>query len=56
MDGAPARGQEPAIVEGRFRAIQLLRWARLLNRFSDLNLEHCPNCGGGELKIIALSV
>jgi hypothetical protein len=44
---------EPALVEGRFGAIQVLNWARLLNRFSDLILEHCPNCGGGQFKIIA---
>jgi hypothetical protein len=29
-----------------------LSWAKLLKRVFDLNLEHCPNCGG-ELKIIA---
>ena len=29
-----------------------LTWARLLKRAFDLDLEHCPNCGG-ELKIIA---
>ena len=29
-----------------------LRWAKLLKRVFDLDLEHCPNCGG-ELKIIA---
>jgi hypothetical protein len=29
-----------------------LSWARLLMRVFDLDLEHCPNCGG-ELKIIA---
>lgn len=27
-------------------------WARLLKRVFELDLEHCPNCGG-ELKIIA---
>jgi hypothetical protein len=25
----------------------------LLKRVFDLDLEHCPNCGGAELKIIA---
>ena len=29
-----------------------LSWARLLKRVFDLDLEHCPNCGG-ELKLIA---
>ena len=29
-----------------------LSWAKLLKRVFDLDLEHCPNCGG-ELKIIA---
>ena len=29
-----------------------LSWAKLLKRVVDLDLEHCPNCGG-ELKIIA---
>ena len=29
-----------------------LSWARLLKRVFDLDLQHCPNCGG-ELKIIA---
>jgi hypothetical protein len=29
-----------------------LSWARLLKRVFDLDLEHCPNCGG-ELKFIA---
>ena len=29
-----------------------LSWSRLLKRAFNLDLEHCPNCGG-ELKIIA---
>lgn len=28
-------------------------WARLLKRVFDIDIQHCPNCGGGELKIIA---
>ncbi len=33
------------------RAVRL-SWARLLKRVFELDLEHCPNCGG-ELEIIA---
>ena len=29
-----------------------LSWAQLLKRVFELDLEHCPNCGG-ELKIVA---
>jgi hypothetical protein len=28
-------------------------WARLLNRVFDIDMQHCPNCGVGELRIIA---
>jgi hypothetical protein len=28
-------------------------WARLLKRVFDIDVERCPNCGAGELKIIA---
>ena len=30
-----------------------ISWARLLKRVFDIDMEHCPNCGGAELKIIA---
>ncbi len=33
-----------------------LAWARLLRRVLDIDMQHCPNCGGGELKIIAVSL
>ncbi len=33
-------------MEGRFGASQLMSWARLLKRVFELDLEHCPNCGG----------
>ena len=29
-----------------------MSWARLLKRVLDIDIEHCPNCGG-DLKIIA---
>ncbi len=30
-----------------------ISWARLLKRVFDIDMQHWPNCGGGELKIIA---
>ena len=30
-----------------------ISWARLLKRVFDIDMQHCPKCGGGELKIIA---
>ena len=30
-----------------------ISWARLLKRFFDIDMHTCPNCGAGELKIIA---
>jgi hypothetical protein len=30
-----------------------ISWARLLERVFDIDMQHCPNCGAGELKIIA---
>ena len=30
-----------------------ISWARLLKRVFDVDMRHCPNCGAGELKIIA---
>ena len=30
-----------------------ISWARLLKRVFDIDIQHCPNCGSGELKIIA---
>ncbi|MCC7100947.1 MAG: transposase [Rubrivivax sp.] len=33
-----------------------ISWARLLKRVFDIDMQRCPNCGGGELKIIAAIV
>ena len=30
-----------------------ISWARLLKRVFDIDMHTCPNCGAGELKIIA---
>ena len=30
-----------------------ISWARLLKRVFGIDMQHCPNCGAGELKIIA---
>jgi hypothetical protein len=32
---------------------QRISWAQRLKRVFDIDMQHCPNCGGGELKIIA---
>jgi hypothetical protein len=41
---------EGEIVQARPHRIS---WAQLLKRVFGIDLQHCPNCGGGELKIIA---
>jgi len=35
------------------RLAALVPRPRLLERVFDIDMQHCPNCGGGELKIIA---
>ena len=50
----PAQGAQPAECEANcahHRPVRL-SWAKLLKRVFEIDLEHCPNCGG-ELKIIA---
>jgi hypothetical protein len=52
VESTPAA--QPAACEANcahHRAVRL-SWARLLKRVFELDLEHCPNCGG-EMKILA---
>jgi hypothetical protein len=48
-----ARDQR-TLVNWRIRVSQLIRCARLLRRVFEIDLEHCPNCGGGLLAIAAI--
>jgi hypothetical protein len=49
-EAAAAAGCEAETVQARPHRIS---WARLLKRVFDIDMQHCPNCGGRELKIIA---
>ncbi|MFN8737048.1 MAG: transposase [Betaproteobacteria bacterium] len=49
-EAAAAAGCEAETVQAWPHRIS---WARLLKRVFDIDMQHCPNCGGGELKIIA---
>ena len=48
---------EAALADGQAEHAQVspgrIGWARLLKRVFDIDMQHCPNCGAGELKIIA---
>ena len=44
---------EVETVQARPRRIS---WAQLSKRVFDIDMQHCPNCGGGELKIIAAAI
>jgi len=49
---AGASEREAETVQDQSRPHRI-SWARLLKRVFDIDMQHCPNCGGGELKIIA---
>ena len=51
VPGPPEQPSEDAARHAQ-KAPARMSWARLLRRVFDLDLEHCPQCGG-ELKIIA---
>ena len=58
----PPKDEEPASeaaaaakceIEAVEAPVQRISCARLLKRVFDIDMQHCPNCGAGELKIIA---
>jgi hypothetical protein len=51
---APAQEAKPAECEASCanHRPERLSWAELLRRVFEIDMEHCPNCGG-ELKVIA---
>jgi hypothetical protein len=49
-EGVATIGCEVQTVQARPHRIS---WERLLKRVFDIDMQHCPNCGAGELKIIA---
>jgi hypothetical protein len=53
--GPPAQAQAAVEcdVEPVWAQPHRINWARPLTRVIDIGQRHCPNCGGGELKIIA---
>ena len=54
---APAATEAAAAAECEVEPVQArphrISWARLLKRIFDIDMQHCPHCGAGELKIIA---
>jgi Zn finger protein HypA/HybF involved in hydrogenase expression len=48
----PTAAAECAIDTARAQ-LGCISWARLLKRVFDIDKQHCPRCGGGELKFIA---
>jgi hypothetical protein len=53
---APAANEAAAAAKCEVETVQArphrISRARLLKRVCDIDMQHCPNCGGGELKII----
>ena len=48
----PERATETSSEGSHAQGAPRMSWARLLKRVFDIDVEHCPNCGGA-LKIIA---
>ena len=59
--GPPKDEQAPGVaasgVQCEAETVQVrparISWARLLKRVFDIDMQRCPHCGAGELKIIA---
>ena len=54
-EGAVASVGEAEAVQDQARPHRIC-WARLLKRVFDIDMQLCPNCGAGELKIVAAIV
>ncbi len=52
LRAAVVPGNPGGPADEHLQAPACMSWARLLKRVFDIDIEHCPNCGG-ELKIIA---
>jgi hypothetical protein len=52
-EAASVAAADPCEVEIAQARPGRISWARLLKRVFDLDMQNCPNCGAGELKIIA---
>jgi hypothetical protein len=54
---AEPTAESAAAAESEIEAVQArpgrISWARLLARVFDIDMQHCPNCGAGELMNIA---
>ena len=52
-EAASVTAAGPCAVESAQARPGRISWAQLLKRVFDIDMQHCPNCGAGELKIIA---
>ena len=52
-EAASVTAAGPCAVESAQARPGSISWAQLLKRVFDIDMQHCPNCGAGELKIIA---
>jgi hypothetical protein len=50
--GTACEAETDAVGTAQGRSLRI-RWARLHKRVFEIEMQHCPNCGAGELRIIA---